>query len=134
MWCQSFVYSHRGLSRLSDHGRHLGAIDRNLLLHAMIEYYLGPPSWVRFIKAVAGKPGQMREYDISVDDIKEAAVSMGSISSYLHALVDCIGVPADDVPGEDSLPEKPLLPRKLSLRLLEEGPEDEPPLPQPSRE
>lgn len=111
--------------------------NRNLLVHAWAETH--PPPYqqdaITFVKAVTGKPGNVAEYWFGTAEIREAAIGVRNASSYLYELVDSLtSVLLDGDGGEPlPLPNKPALPRTLSIHRRKEDPADAQPPPQPSK-
>ena len=102
--------------------------NRNLLAHAFAETH--PPIYqqekITFVKAVSGKPGDLAEYWFGAAEIREAALGMDVATSYLYALVDALmDVLFGAGFGEPlPLPDRPALPRTLSLHRRKEDPKD----------
>jgi hypothetical protein len=107
--------------------------NRNLLAHAWAETHpmVYQQEKITFVKALSGKPGSVAEYWFGTAEIREAAISMDQARSYLYALVDCLTTALSEECSEPlPLPDKPALPRTLSLHRRKEGPLDVPPQPQ----
>jgi hypothetical protein len=101
------------------------AENRNLLIHAMPD--IRTRDAVCFVKAVPGKPGDLAEYYIPLEAIREAVTATVATDSYLGALV--LEIMFHDEEG-GPLPERPPQPRKLSLYRHVEDLTDEAPPPQ----
>lgn len=98
--------------------------NRNLLAHAFAETHSRSyqQEKITFVKAVSGKPGDLAEYWFGTAEIREAVFSMELTRSYLYALVDSfMDVLFGDGAGEPlPLPDRPALPRTLSLHRRKE--------------
>lgn len=114
------------------------AENRNLILHGL--HARTEPEHLTLAKGSKDRPGVLKEYRFSLAEIQEAALAISRTESYLYALYDVLLEDHDfrrsgAQPGASPppLPDRPALPRKLSLSQLLEAPEDETPPPRSGR-